>query len=367
MLDVVVRSRDDTLLRALRDKLTGEKRSIAVKTLSAAALDPRFGAHVRASLYDWARTLRSQADLIADVCGSTFGEQMPGMALVRLGWAAQNSQPGSPALATALAFLAARHPEAVLASIAKWFADYDPPTAGINAFVALASAEEGATLLCARADPASGHPAFRESLIGYFQRSLAEPASYEATIAVLKAWEKLSARGILDPRDTINVLGKAVEPEFGNKTIARLHPGTWDTESFWGQAFTVALTGAEIGPEADANGEPGTPAGSAAGPDEDLGVSASVPAPSTPATLTGAEIGSEAQAGGEPDAAAGLAVGPDDELGADASVLAPSTPATLTGAEIGPDDGLGAGAAVFVPSTPATLTGEETGASAQAG
>lgn len=335
VLDIVVRFRDDTLLRALRDKLTGEKRSIAVQTLSAAALDPRFGAHVRASLYDWARTLRSQADLIADVCGSTFGEQMPGMALVRLGWAAQNSQPGRPALATALASLAARDPEAVLASIAKWFADYDPPTAGINAFLALASAEEGATLLCARADPASGHPAFRESLIGYFQRSLAEPASYEATIFVLKAWEKLSARGILDPRDTINVLGKAVEPEFGNKTIARLHPGTWDTESFWGHAFTVALTGTEIGPEADASGEPVAPAGSVAGPDDDLGVTTPVPAPSMSATLTGNEIGPEAQTSGEPVAPAGLAAGPDDDLGAGTQVRAPSAPATLTGEGIG--------------------------------
>jgi hypothetical protein len=182
VLDIVIHFRDDTLLRALRDKLTGDKRPIAIQTLSTAALDQRFGVRVRASLYDWARNLRSQADLVADVCGSTFGEQMPGMALVRLGWAAQNSQPGSPALAKALASLAVRQPEAVLVSIAKWFDD-DPPTAGINAFLALASAEEGATLLCERGDPAGGHPAFRESLIGYFQLSMAEPASYEATIS----------------------------------------------------------------------------------------------------------------------------------------------------------------------------------------
>ena len=63
VLDIVIRFRDDTLLRALRDKLTGDKRPIAVRTLSEAALDPRFGAHVRASLYDWARTSRSQAEL----------------------------------------------------------------------------------------------------------------------------------------------------------------------------------------------------------------------------------------------------------------------------------------------------------------
>lgn len=101
--------------------------------------------------------------------------------------------------------------------------------------LALASTEQGAVLLCGRI----GRPGFRGDLVGYFQRPLAEPASYEAAISVLKTWEKLAAEGSLDPRNTINILGKALEPEFGNKTIARLHPGTWDTESFWGQAFKM--------------------------------------------------------------------------------------------------------------------------------
>jgi hypothetical protein len=116
---------DDALLRALRDKLTGDKWPIAVRTLSQAALDPRFGAHVRVSLYVWARTSRSQADLVAGVCGGAFGDQHPEMALVRPGWAAQNSLPDSPALASAVASLAARHPDAVRRSIAKWFDDDD--------------------------------------------------------------------------------------------------------------------------------------------------------------------------------------------------------------------------------------------------
>jgi hypothetical protein len=250
VLGIVTRFRDDALLRALRDKLTGDKRPIAVRTLSQAALDPRFGSHVRASLYDWARTSRSHADLVAEVCGGAFGDRQPGMALVRLGWAAQNSQPDSSALASALRSLAAHHPEAVLRSIAKWFADYDPPTAGINAFLALASTEQGALLLCGQV----GRPGFRDDLISYFQRSLAESASYEAAISVLKTWEKLVTEGSLDPTNTMNIFGKALEPEFGNKTITRLHPGTWDTESFWGQTFKVALTGNEIRPEADASG-----------------------------------------------------------------------------------------------------------------
>jgi hypothetical protein len=256
VLDVVVRFRDDTLLRGLRDGLSGEKRSIAVRTLSDAALNPEFGAHVRASLYKWARSSGAQADLVADVCGSIFGQKMPGLALVRLGWAAQNSKPDSPALAAALVSIAENHTEAVLSSIEKWFADYSPPIAGLNAFLALASTEQGARLLCARADPDSGQLEYRKSVIDHFQRSLANPGSYEVTISVLETWKEFSAKGVLDPRKTINLLGKALEPEFGNKTIMRLHPGTLDLESFWGQVFTVALTGNEIGEDENAVDEP---------------------------------------------------------------------------------------------------------------
>jgi hypothetical protein len=65
------------------------------------------------------------------------------MALVRLGWAAQNSLPDSPGLASAVASLATGHPEAVLKSIAKWFDDDDRLTAGVNVFLALASTRAG--------------------------------------------------------------------------------------------------------------------------------------------------------------------------------------------------------------------------------
>jgi hypothetical protein len=290
VLDIVIRFRDDTLLRALRDKLTGDKRPIAVRTLSQAALDPRFGAHVRASLYDWARTSRSHADLVAEICGGAFGDQQPGMALVRLGWAAQNLLPGSLALASALESLAARHPEAVIASISRWFADQDPPTAGINAFLALASTEQGAVLICCRG---AGRPGYRDDLIGYFQRSLAEPTSYEVAISVLTTWEKLTGEGILDLRNTINILGKALEPEFGNKTITRLHPGTWDTESFWGKAFKVALTGNEIHPEADAVRAADTRAVPNTLMDENMGPGVQG---HTPDTAPGEETGPGAQA-----------------------------------------------------------------------
>lgn len=152
------------------------------------------------------------------------------MALVRLGWAAQNSLPASPALASALRSLAGSHPEAVLSSIAKWFGNYDPPMAGINALLALAFTSAGAALLCRRAEPVSGQPGFRDNLVGYFQRSLSQPSSYEATIAVFGA----------------------LEPELGKNPMSRLRPGFPDMDSFWGQAFGVAIRGNDPDRETDA-------------------------------------------------------------------------------------------------------------------
>lgn len=291
VLDIVIRFRDDALLRALRDKLTGDKRPIAVRTLSQAALDPRFGAHVRASLYAWARTSRSQADLVAEVCGGAFGDQQPEMALVRLGWAAQNSLPDSSALASALASLAARHPEAVLRSIAKWFDDDDRLTAGINAFLALASTSGGAALLCGRADPVRGQPGFRDVLTGYFQRSLSEPSSYDAAVSVLRAWEKFSADETISSRTAINVLGRALEPALGKNPMSRLHPGFPDMDSFWGQAFEVAVRGKNPDQETDAPAGPLTAPEALPRQDADANTSAHAPTTSSLVADAGTDAG----------------------------------------------------------------------------
>ena len=294
VLDIVIRFRDDSLLRALRDKLTGDKRPIAVQTLSQAVLDPRFGAHVRASLYDWARTSRSHTDLVAEVCGGAFGDQQPEMALVRLGWAAQNSLPDSPALASALASLAARHPEAVLRSIAKWFDDDDRRTAGINAFLALASTSAGAALLCGRAAPAGGQPGFRDDLIGYFQRSLSEPSSYEAAISVFTAWERFSADGTISSRTAISVLGSALGPALGENPMSRLHPGFPDMDSFWGQAFEVAIRGENADQETGAPGDPLRAPEALARQDTNATASAYVLAMPSPPVGAGTDAGAQA-------------------------------------------------------------------------
>ena len=296
VLDIVIRFRDDALLRALRDKLTGDKRPIAARTLSQAALDPRFGAHVRASLYVWARTSRSQADLVAEVCGGAFGDQQPEMALVRLGWAAQNSLPDSPALTSAVASLAARHPEAVLRSIAKWFDDDDRLTAGVNTFLALASTSAGAALLCDRAGPTSGQSRFRNVLIAYFQRSLSEPSSYEAAIVVLEAWEKFSADGTISPQTAISVLGRALEPALGKNPMSRLHPGFPDMDSFWGQAFEVAIRGENLDQETGAPGSQLTAPEALPRQDTDSDASVYAP-PATPSLPADAGMDEGAEAG----------------------------------------------------------------------
>jgi hypothetical protein len=294
VLDIVIRFRDDTLLRALRDKLTGDKRPIAVRTLSQAALDPRFGAHVRASLYDWARTSKSHADLVAEVCGGTFGEQQPAMALVRLGWAAQNSQPNSPALTSALTSLAARQPEAVLRSIAKWFADYEPPTAGINAFLALASTTGGAALLCSRAAPATGQSDFRENLIDYFQRSLSMPTSYAATISVFKAWKEFADDGTISSRTASAVLGRALEPALGKNPMSQLHPGFPDMDSFWGRTFGVAIRGENADQTANTPANPPVMPEALAHPDPDKDAFTNAPTTPDQPTDMGTNAGAEA-------------------------------------------------------------------------
>jgi hypothetical protein len=243
MLDIVISYRDDTLLRALRDKLTDDRRPLAVRALSTAALDPKFGAHVRNSLYKWATTVKDQRviDLVIEVCGGTFGERMPGMALVRLGWAAQKSRPGSRALATALTALAARDPDGVLASLDRWFTDFAPPTAGINGFLALASTEQGAVLLSNSAKSGSGHLGFKEKLTWYFERALAEPESKKTAYSVLKSWEKLAEEGEVNEGTAIAVLGMALAPQVKDNVFWELLPHGSNINGFWGRVFTTAI------------------------------------------------------------------------------------------------------------------------------
>jgi hypothetical protein len=110
--------------------------------------------------------------------------------------------------------------------------------------------------LCGRAERASGQSGFRDVLIGYFQRSLSEPSSYEAALSVFKAWEKFSADGTISSQTAISVFGRALEPTLGKNPMSRLHPGFPEMDSFWGQAFEIAIRGDNADQETDAPANP---------------------------------------------------------------------------------------------------------------
>lgn len=348
VLDIATRFRDDRLLRTLRDQLTGDKQRIAVRLLSQAAVDPQFGTHVRSSLYNWAKDSRSQADLVAAVCGAEFGKQQPDAALVRLGWAAQKSGPGSPALADAIESIATHHPAAVLESIAKWLGDKDRTIAGINTFLALASTDTGAVMLCDRADPATGQDGFRNRLIDWFQRAAIESdTSYQATIAVYRKWKQLSDEGTLSARVAIPVLGRGIEPALGRNPMRELHPGFPDTDDFMTRLFTIAIRGEEDRPTTSALDKQDPEAQllpEQAGPAEahDGTNSASAPLAEDLVPETGAEHAPppapDAPGRLEPTLTApGILTPPQAAPGHDANVETPVAPGPMTGNETDPD------------------------------
>src|SRR5262249_31181967 len=148
-LDLVIQYRDDDLLQQLRKALAGKRTSLAVHALSKAAMDPRFGAHVRGRLYTWLESSPSQelVDIVAAVCGGQLGLEKTSMALVRLRRAAQKTQPGSQALSDAFNMLASHRSEPTLKAIHAWHTNDTTHRAASNAFLALAAQESGAKLL----------------------------------------------------------------------------------------------------------------------------------------------------------------------------------------------------------------------------
>ena len=196
MLELVIRYRDDKLLTSLRDTLTGERRTLAVETFSRAVLDARFSAHMRSRLYTWLKYSPSQGliDVVAEVCGGQFGLQEPDMALTRLRLAAQKSEPNSRELREAFTTLAIHHPAKVFAAINGWMATPSSRGVGINAFLGIATFEEGARLLCHRA-ASLDHPGAKTMVITYFHYALADPTSRETALRAITIWGKRRPRG----------------------------------------------------------------------------------------------------------------------------------------------------------------------------
>ncbi len=245
MLDLVIRYRDDKLLTGLRDTLSGERRPLAVEAFSRAALDARFSAHMRSRLYTWLKYSPSQGliDVVAEVCGGQFGLQEPDMALTRLRLAAQKSQPHSRELREAFTNLAIHHPAKVFAAINGWLSTPSSSRAGINAFLGIATFEEGARLLCEKA-ASLDDPGAETTVISYFHRALADPTSREAALRAITTWGNGAQQGLLDKELTISILARALAPHLRDKVMARF-PEAIDITTYWGRVFEAAIIDAK--------------------------------------------------------------------------------------------------------------------------
>ena len=89
----------------------------------------------------------------------------------------------------------------------------------------------------------TGETGFRDGLIDWFQRSARENHQLPGHHLRLQKWEKFSADGTISSEIAITVLGRGIEPALGKNPMRQLHPGFPDMDSFWGQAFTIAIRG----------------------------------------------------------------------------------------------------------------------------
>jgi hypothetical protein len=240
MLDLVIRYRDDRLLAALRDSLTGKRRALAVEVFGVAVLDAHFGAHVRGRLYAWMRYSPSQdlIDVVAEVCGGQFGILEPDMALTRLRLAAQKARPGSRALGEAFARLAIRHPVKVFGAIKNWLSAPSSNWAAINAFLELAAHRDGARALCEKAS-STDDPNAMDTIISYFHCALDNPDSRERALALIKSWGNDAQQGVLDREITTDILGRALAPCY--RDVMSRFPEAIDFKRYWGHVLEIAI------------------------------------------------------------------------------------------------------------------------------
>ncbi len=244
LLGLMIQFRDDTLLTGLRDKAARKRDSRVLDMLSDAALDPRFGAHVRSRLYTWltGNPTPGVIDAVTEVCGGPLGVHKPKVALVRLRLAALKASEVRPTLTNTLATLADRNSALVLDAIARWFSEPTSERAGINAFLALASSEKGATILFGQAGHYYGVPERTDALVNYFLTAIKDPVFSTEADKVMKSWEELGKHGFLDEEALVALFGAALAPRFKDNIMRRffLPSEPLDVNSFWGRVLTAA-------------------------------------------------------------------------------------------------------------------------------
>jgi hypothetical protein len=244
LLDLALYYNETSLLRRIRDSLTGASQSLAVQVFSDVVLDPRFGAHVRGCLYRWLAPSPSQEviDLVAEICGGRFGTEKPDMALVRLQRAAMKSKPDSKILADSFTSLAMAHSGKVFKAITEWFKEPSTRRSAVVAFLGLASTDVGIRLICGERGRFLANPVFQKPFALYFKAAIADSDTRDAAESVMKAWSALVDQGSLPKDQIVAVFGMSLAPWIEDNVMRGFFTDSneFDVHSFWGRVFLTA-------------------------------------------------------------------------------------------------------------------------------
>ncbi|GAA4049100.1 hypothetical protein [Nonomuraea soli] len=209
LVDLGIHYRAGEVFKQLRDTLAPKRRALAVRALSTAALDERFGSYMRSRLYTWLYGSPTQdvIDLVAEVCGGSFGAKMPGPALARLRLAGERSVFASEAVSTAWVCLATAHPQLVRAAIESWLADGRYPRAGLVAFMALAATSAGSALLLGEDGHELRSDETHAMVVTSLRRALAEPDAMPIADSIIRTWAAQAEQRTLPGDVLIDLLG----------------------------------------------------------------------------------------------------------------------------------------------------------------
>jgi len=220
---------DNELLKTLHTDLTSARRALAVRALTAAALDPEHGAYVRNQLYRWVKGKTSEdvLSLVAKICGGELGVQRPDIALTRLRLVAEHAPGDCPELDEALSRLAEVHPTETLKAVHNWLDDPELRNAGRCAFLVLAGSTQGRALLLGRHGERLDLPEERARLVRVWRVAVKGQELDSPAGRTLLEWGELMDSDVLPP-GTDYLLAEVLEPSlsllamelFGTRTPA---------------------------------------------------------------------------------------------------------------------------------------------------
>ncbi|MBD3148443.1 hypothetical protein [Microbispora bryophytorum] len=209
LVELGTHHRAGDVFKQLRDTLAPRRRALAVHALSKAALDERFGSYVRSRLYTWLYGSPTQEviDLVAEVCGGSFGAKMPHRALARLRLAGEHSAFGAEAVAEAWVSLAIAHPELVRAAVASWLINGRSSRPGLVAFMALASTSVGSALLFGEDGRELEGENTQVMIVSCLRQALGDPEATPAADSIIRNWADQAEAEALPRHTVIDLLG----------------------------------------------------------------------------------------------------------------------------------------------------------------